>query len=150
MELLLNHQLVHGMLRYLVRWRGYTSADDTGLRLDELGHCPEQVAEYDAAAPRRRMAAASPAVPAPRRRRHRRPLTRLRRPRRPLWHPLASGSRPLLRSRRERPSSGAAPGRYYTYGRGFAEVTQVQVAAEPSRWPVAAGLDASSGLPARG
>ena len=72
-ELLLNHQLVHGMLRYLVRWRGYTSADDTGLRLDELGHCPEKVAEYDAAAPRRRMAAASPAVPAPRRRRHRRP-----------------------------------------------------------------------------
>ena len=40
-ELLLNRQLVRGVLRYLVRWRGYTSADDTWLRLDELAHCPE-------------------------------------------------------------------------------------------------------------
>ena len=38
-ELLLNRQLVRGVLRYLVRWRGYTSADDTWLRLEELAHC---------------------------------------------------------------------------------------------------------------
>ena len=43
-ELLLNRQLVRGVLRYLVRWRGYTSADDTWLRLEELAHCPEKVA----------------------------------------------------------------------------------------------------------
>ncbi len=27
-ELLLNRRLVHGVTRYLVRWRGHTSADD--------------------------------------------------------------------------------------------------------------------------
>ena len=37
-----------------------------------------------------------------------------RRRRRPSWHPHGSRSRPLLRPRRERPSSG---GRYATYGR---------------------------------
>ena len=37
-----------------MRWRGHTSADDEWLRLEELAHCPEKVAEYDAAAPRRR------------------------------------------------------------------------------------------------
>ena len=50
MELLLNLQLVHGVQRFLVRWRGNTSADATWLRLDEPAHCPEKVAEYDTAA----------------------------------------------------------------------------------------------------
>ncbi len=37
---------------YLVRWRGHTSAVtvDEWLRLEELAHCLEKVAEYDAAA----------------------------------------------------------------------------------------------------
>ena len=74
-ELLLNRRLVRGVTRYLVRWRGHTSADDEWLRAEELAHCPEKVAEYDAAAPRRRgarradpvvaRAAPSPAAPAP-------------------------------------------------------------------------------------
>ena len=53
-ELLLNRRLVRGVMHYLVRWRGHTSADDEWLRAEELGHCPAKVAEYDAAAPRRR------------------------------------------------------------------------------------------------
>ena len=56
MELLLNCTAVRGVTRYLVRRRGHTSADDSWLRLDELAHCAEKVAEYDAAAPRRRAA----------------------------------------------------------------------------------------------
>ena len=52
-ELLLNHRLVRCVTRYLVR--GYTSTDDAWLRLEELAHCPK-VAEYDAAASRRRAA----------------------------------------------------------------------------------------------
>jgi hypothetical protein len=73
-ELLLNRRTVRGVTRYLVRWRGHASADDEWLRLQELAHCPAKVAEYDAAAPRRRHAArrhaaapaaASPVVPAP-------------------------------------------------------------------------------------
>ena len=42
-ELLLNWRLVRGVTRYLVRWRGHTSADDAWLRLEELTHCPEKV-----------------------------------------------------------------------------------------------------------
>ena len=53
MELLLNRRTVRGVTRYLVRWRGHTSADDEWLRSEELAHCLEKVAEYDAAAPRR-------------------------------------------------------------------------------------------------
>jgi hypothetical protein len=74
-ELLLNRRLVRGVMRYLVRWRGHTSADDEWLRAEELQHCQEKVAEYDAMAPRRRAAhraapaaasaAARPAPPAP-------------------------------------------------------------------------------------
>jgi hypothetical protein len=51
---LLNRKTTRGVTRYLVRWRGHTSADDEWLRAEELLHCPEKVAEYDAAAPRRR------------------------------------------------------------------------------------------------
>ena len=47
-----------------------SSADDEWLRPEELAHCPEKMAEYDAAAPRRCIAprsgpAARPMVPAP-------------------------------------------------------------------------------------
>ena len=57
-ELLLN-RLLHnrtekrGVKLYLVLW---PPADDEWLRAEELGHCLEKVAEYDAAAPRRRAA----------------------------------------------------------------------------------------------
>jgi hypothetical protein len=73
-ELLLNRKTKRGVTRYLVRWRGHTSADDEWIRAEELLHCPEKVAEYDAAAPRRRGArrggplegaAAVPAAAAP-------------------------------------------------------------------------------------
>jgi hypothetical protein len=53
-ELLLNRKTTRGVTRYLVRWRGHTSAADEWLRVEELRHCPEKVAEYDATAPRRR------------------------------------------------------------------------------------------------
>ncbi len=55
-ELLLNRKEVRGVTHYLVRWRGHSSAADEWLRATELGHCPEKVAEYEAAAPRRRAA----------------------------------------------------------------------------------------------
>ena len=57
-ELLLNCRVVRGVTGYLVRWWGHTSADDEWLLLEELAHsgCQEKVAEYDAAAPRRRAA----------------------------------------------------------------------------------------------
>ena len=77
-ELLLNCKTVRGVTRYLVRWRGHTSADNSWLRVDELAqaHCAEKVAECDAAAPRCRAARRSrhaaavppatlPAAPAP-------------------------------------------------------------------------------------
>ncbi len=59
-----------GVMRYLVRWRGHTSADDEWLRAEELTHCQEKVEEYNATAPRRRAArradpAAEPAAPPP-------------------------------------------------------------------------------------
>ncbi len=55
-ELLLNRRRVRGVTRYLVRWSGHSSADDSWLRVEELSHCAEKVAEYDVAAPRRRAA----------------------------------------------------------------------------------------------
>ena len=48
MELLLNRRKVRGVTRYLVLWKGHTSADDEWLQAEELAHCPERVAEYDA------------------------------------------------------------------------------------------------------
>ena len=65
-ELLLNRRTVRGVTRYLVRWRGHASVDNEWLLLEELAHCPEKVAEYAAAAPRRAAAAASRAGPGPR------------------------------------------------------------------------------------
>jgi hypothetical protein len=68
-ELLLNRKTTRGVTRDPVRWRGHTSAADERLRAEELLHCPEKVAEFDAAAPRRRAGrrvapAAGPAEPA--------------------------------------------------------------------------------------
>ena len=63
LELLLNRREVRGVTRYLVRWRGHTSADDEWLRAEELSHCQEKVAEYDAAAPRRWLSAAATLAP---------------------------------------------------------------------------------------
>jgi hypothetical protein len=54
-EQLLNRKVSRGVTRYLVRWRGHTSEKDEWLRLEELGNCPDKVAEYEAAAPRRRV-----------------------------------------------------------------------------------------------
>ncbi len=102
-KLLLNRRLVRGVTRYLVLWRGHTSADDQWLRAEELTHCQEKVAEYNATAPRRRAAAGPiregsrlPRRPPPRRRRRRR---------RPSCHPQVSGWRPRRRAWRVRPSS---------------------------------------------
>ena len=54
------------MTRYLVRcWRVHTSADDEWLWLEELVSHQEKVAEYDAAAPRRRAALQPDAAPMP-------------------------------------------------------------------------------------
>ena len=69
-ELLLNRRTIRGVTRYLVRWRGHASPEDQWLRKEELTHCPERVAEYNAAASRRRSALraerAAAAAPRPR------------------------------------------------------------------------------------
>jgi hypothetical protein len=52
-RLLHNRTEKRGVKLYLVLW---PPADDEWLRAEELGHCLEKVAEYDAAAPRRRAA----------------------------------------------------------------------------------------------
>jgi hypothetical protein len=41
---------------YLVRWQGHASEDDSWEPVEHLAHCPERVAEYEAAAPRRQRA----------------------------------------------------------------------------------------------
>jgi hypothetical protein len=55
-ELLLNRREISCITHCLVRWRGHSSADDECLRAEDLSHCQEKVAEYDAAAARRRAA----------------------------------------------------------------------------------------------
>jgi hypothetical protein len=62
-ELLLNRRLLRGVMRYLVRWRGHTSADDEWLRAEELAHWQEKV--YDATAPLRRAARRADPAAAP-------------------------------------------------------------------------------------
>ena len=63
-EQLLNRKSIRGRTYYLVRWQGHDSADDSWEPEEHLAHCPERVAEYEAAAPRRpkarRAAAAKP------------------------------------------------------------------------------------------
>jgi hypothetical protein len=41
-EVLLNRKEIRGVLHYLVRWRGHTSADDEWLLAEELAHCQER------------------------------------------------------------------------------------------------------------
>ncbi len=64
-ELLLNRRMVHGIMCYLVRWRGHTSEEDEWQRAEELAHCQENVAEYDATAPRRSAARRADPAAAP-------------------------------------------------------------------------------------
>ena len=52
-EQLLNRKSVRGRTYYLVRWLGHPSADDSWEPAEHLVHCPERVAEYEEAAPRR-------------------------------------------------------------------------------------------------
>ena len=52
-EQLLNRKTLRGRTYYLVRWQGHASADDSWEPVEHLAHCPERVAEYEAAAPRR-------------------------------------------------------------------------------------------------
>ena len=52
-EQLLNRKTLRGRTFYLVRWQGHASADDSWEPVEHLVHCPERVAEYKAAAPRR-------------------------------------------------------------------------------------------------
>jgi hypothetical protein len=42
-----------GRTYYLVRWQGHASAEDSWEPVEHLAHCPERVAKYQAAAPRR-------------------------------------------------------------------------------------------------
>jgi hypothetical protein len=63
-ELLLNRKTKRGVTRYLVRLRGHTSADDEWIRAEELLHCPEKVAEYEASPSARPAGAAVPDPPA--------------------------------------------------------------------------------------
>ena len=67
-ELLLNRRLYRGSIQYLVRWRGHAAPEDAWVRLEQLDHCRELVAEYDAIAPTRltarRTAVDSEPVPA--------------------------------------------------------------------------------------
>jgi hypothetical protein len=66
-EQLLNRKVLRGRTYYLVRWQGHDSADDSWEPAEHLAHCPERVAEYEAAAPRRPKArrAAGAKHPAP-------------------------------------------------------------------------------------
>ena len=64
-ELLLNRKTQRGVTRYLVRWRGHTSADDEWLRVEELLHCQEKVAEYEASPAARLEHAGAAAAPPP-------------------------------------------------------------------------------------
>jgi hypothetical protein len=64
-ELLLNRKTKRGVTCYLVRWRGHTSADDEWICAEELLHCPEKVAEFEASPAACHAGAAVPAPPAP-------------------------------------------------------------------------------------
>jgi hypothetical protein len=109
----INRREIRGVTRCLVRWRGHTSADDEWLRREELRHCQEKVAEYDAALP---------AGPIPRQCRRPAPLPPLLRPlrRRPSYHLRGSGWRPHQRSCRRPdgaiPLAGGWPGPRYCGG----------------------------------
>jgi hypothetical protein len=52
-EQLLNSNTLCGWTYYLVLWQGHASTDDSWAPVEHLTHCPEHVAEYEVAAPRR-------------------------------------------------------------------------------------------------
>ena len=52
-EQLLNRRILHGRTHYLVRWQGHDSTADSWEPVEHLTNCPERIAEYEAAAPRR-------------------------------------------------------------------------------------------------
>ena len=52
-EQLLNRRKFHGRTHYLVRWQGHDSTADSWEPAEHLTNCPERIAEYEAAAPRR-------------------------------------------------------------------------------------------------
>jgi hypothetical protein len=53
-EQLLIHKTLRGRTYYLVLWQGHTSVDFSWEPAEHLAHyCPERIAEYEAAAPRR-------------------------------------------------------------------------------------------------
>ena len=69
---LLNRKVLRGRTYYMVRWQGHASADDSWEPVEHLTNCPERLAEYEAAAPRRpkarrtaRSGGADPAAPPP-------------------------------------------------------------------------------------
>jgi transposase InsO family protein len=64
-EQLLNRKTLRGRTYYLVRWQGHDSAEDSWEPAEHLAHCPERVAEYEAAAPRRPKALRAAAAKAP-------------------------------------------------------------------------------------
>ena len=47
-----------------MRWQGHSSADDSWEPVEHLAHCPERVAEYEAAPPRRPKASGPAGGPA--------------------------------------------------------------------------------------
>jgi hypothetical protein len=53
-EMLVGRRTFRGGVEYLVRWRGLGPEEDSWLRADDLSNCQERVAEFEAAAPRRR------------------------------------------------------------------------------------------------
>jgi hypothetical protein len=67
-ELLLDRKTQWGVMRYLIQWRWHTSADDERLRVEELLHCQEnlaEVAEYEASPAARLEHAGAVAAPQP-------------------------------------------------------------------------------------
>jgi hypothetical protein len=64
-EQLLNRKILRGRTYYLARWRGHDSADDSWEPAEHLAQCPERVAEYEAAAPRRLRARRAAAAKSP-------------------------------------------------------------------------------------
>ena len=67
-ELLLNRRLFRGVTQYLVRWRGHAATEDEWLRVTDLSHCADKVAEYEAAAHRGGRASRGRGAGPPRRR----------------------------------------------------------------------------------
>ena len=63
MELLLNRRNILGVTLYFVRWRGHwlKLADDEWL--EELRHCPQKVARYEASPSARPGRATAPPLP---------------------------------------------------------------------------------------